>query len=428
MILAFVCVRFPSMAMVWGLVALVASIFMIYRCKNAHDEAGLCAAYYAALEMVLRVSQISIGYEIAKYAVMLFLIIGMSVENGGGYKKNSAWIIAIILLLPSMLIADKLDAEHFEHVRFSVSGIMVLLLSAYYYQGRSIGRLTYIKQLSYILLPILSLAVIVTLKTPDYADVTFTAESNAEMSGGVAPIHVSNILSIGALILIIFILLKQNVFKWTSLSYVILFLFAFRIIFTFARSGLFAMAIALVTFFVLFIKNEKRRGDKKKYISVILLGLVFFVAWENIDSITGGMSTNRFTGKDTLGEQKEDVTTGRTALLEQDMTFFIENPVLGVGAGNIADLRLAHYGLPHTSHTEYSRLLAEHGLLGLIVIIIIFSQFFNQVKRTRGWSKMFLATFGTFALFSMIPAATRVALPLFLFGLGFLQIREEDYS
>ena len=152
------------------------------------------------------------------------------------------------------------------------------------------------------------------------------------------------------------------------------------------------------------------------------------MAWENIDSITGGMSTNRFTGKDTLGEQKEDVTTGRTALLEQDMTFFIENPVLGVGAGNIADLRLAHYGLPHTSHTEYSRLLAEHGLLGLIVIIIIFSQFFNQVKRTRGWSKMFLATFGTFALFSMIPAATRVALPLFLFGLGFLQIREEDYS
>lgn len=50
---------------------------------------------------------------------------------------------------------------------------------------------------------------------------------------------------------------------------------------------------------------------------------------------------------------------------------FAENPILGIGAGNTSSERQHRFGQIHSSHTEYSRLLCEHGILGIVMNLIL---------------------------------------------------------
>lgn len=415
---AFLSVYVPMFPLIWGLAAMLIGSVYIIKNKNQNNEAAAVAAYCAGIEIIQRMQNAMLGYEMAKYAVIGFLLLGMTFENKV-YHRNKTWIIGLILLVPSMFLADS-----FEGIRFSASGIIALLFAAYYFQGRYLSKEDYYKLLSFIILPIISAAVVITLKTPDYSTITFTAESNAAMSGGYGPIHVSTILSIGLLILIIFMMIGKSIFRYKWLNYIVIFLMAFRVIFTFARSGLLSLILSLACFFLCFM-NDHHFKKNKSVISLIIVGIAFLIAWSSIDNITGGMSTNRFTGRDTEGEKKEDVTTGRTALNKQDLEIFSNYPIAGIGVGNVAEYRRCHYGMPHTSHMEYTRLLAEHGLLGFFVVLILLIEPLKHYKITRGYTRLFFVAFAVFTLTNMIPAATRTALPMFLYGLSFTRIKED---
>lgn len=419
-LLAFLAVYLPVSAKLWCIFTFFGGFYLIVKNKNQHEEAILSCAYFVALEVLLRICNAQVlGYEMAKYAIVIFLLLGNMFKQRA--KSNQIWLIAIALLIPSILIT-----KHFESARFSTSGIISLLFAAYYFQGKVVDRYFFLKLMSVILLPIISMAIIITLKTPDYSTIEFTANSNAEMSGGLAPIHVSTCLSIGLLIAIMLTLLNQSVFSIKWIDYAVIFLLLFRVIFTFARSGLFALIISLSGFLLCYMAS---RGIKKhkSIFRAIIIGFVGVIAWITIANITGGMSINRYTGRDTYGERSEDVTTGRGDLFEQDIDIFLHNPVLGVGAGNVAEYRISHYGRPHTSHTEYSRLLAEHGLFGAIVLLILIIEPIKHFRITKGWTRLFFIAFVLFTLTNIIPGSTRTALPMFIYGLAFIRIKE-DYS
>lgn len=415
---AFLSVYVPMFPLVWGLAAMLIGSVYIIKNKNRNNEAAEVTAYIAGLEIIQRMQNAMLGYEMAKYSVIGFLLLGMALEQRV-IPRNKTWITALLLLVPSMFLADS-----FEGIRFSASGIIALLLAAYYFQGRYLSKDDYYKLLSFIILPIISAAVVVTLKTPDYSAITFTAESMAVMSGGYGPIHVSTILSIGLLILIIFMMIGESLFKNKWLNYLVIFLMAFRVIFTFARSGLLSLILSLTCVFLCFT-NDHHFKKNKSIISLVIVGIVFLIAWSSIDSITGGMSKNRFTGRNDDGDKKEDVTTGRSELNKQDLEIFSQYPIAGIGVGNVAEYRITHYGLPHTSHMEYTRLLAEHGLFGLFVVLILIIEPLKHYKTTRGYTRLFFVAFVVFTLTNMIPAATRTAMPMFLYGLAFTRIKED---
>ena len=419
-LLAFLAVFVSGFAKIWSIAALVIGFIYTAKNRNRNNEAAIAAAYFSGIEIILRMQNAMIGYEMAKYAVIGYLLFGMMFENNKSVR-NPIWIIAFFLLIPSMFIA-----ESFEGIRFSVSGIIALLISAYYFQGRFDNKYNHTKLLSFIILPIISAAIVITLKTPDYSTVAFTADSNALMSGGYGPIHVSTVLSIGLIVLIMFMMLHKNIFRYYWLNYVIIFFIAFRLLFTFARSGLFSLILSLVFSFFFYLKDKSFKKSKS-FISIIVVGLIFLVAWSQIDHITGGMSVNRYMGKNSFGEQKEDITTGRSELNHEDMEIFLSHPILGVGAGNVDEYRLAHYGFAATSHMEYTRLLAEHGLFGLFVILILFIETFIYLRTTKGNTRLFFVAFTVFTLSNIIPAATRTALPMLLYGLAFMKIKE-DYN
>ena len=63
------------------------------------------------------------------------------------------------------------------------------------------------------------------------------------------------------------------------------------------------------------------------------------------------------------------LTTDRFGVMQGDIALFTENMAFGVGAGASKYLRSYRPGL--VAHTETTRLLAEHGFLGVVYILCI---------------------------------------------------------
>jgi hypothetical protein len=78
------------------------------------------------------------------------------------------------------------------------------------------------------------------------------------------------------------------------------------------------------------------------------------------------------------------------------------------------------------SHTEYSRLLAEHGLLGLgAIIAMVFAAVTNLKKQRTPGDKALTASMLGWSMSYMIDKAMRTAAPAFMFGLAFTEFTDE---
>ena len=68
--------------------------WLIVRSQNRNDEAVYCAAYYASLEVLLRVTGGTLGYEMGKYASIFFLLLGQYFSPQG--HRRNIWVIFYI--------------------------------------------------------------------------------------------------------------------------------------------------------------------------------------------------------------------------------------------------------------------------------------------------------------------------------------------
>jgi hypothetical protein len=64
------------------------------------------------------------------------------------------------------------------------------------------------------------------------------------------------------------------------------------------------------------------------------------------------------------------ITSGRSLIFEEDLKLWYSYPVFGVGVGSSRYLR-GGTDAKVSSHIEMSRLLAEHGIFGLIYFIVL---------------------------------------------------------
>ena len=116
----------------------------------------------------------------------------------------------------------------------------------------------------------------------------------------------------------------------------------------------------------------------QKRIYMILKGIglliVALITWYSIVSITDGVLSQRYgLGQTSFGEKFILDLTGRALIYEIDLNIFFDHILTGVGPGQAKDLRQVYgYGKRVAAHTEYSRMLAEHGILGLFSLFILF--------------------------------------------------------
>jgi hypothetical protein len=117
-------------------------------------------------------------------------------------------------------------------------------------------------------------------------------------------------------------------------------------------------------------------------------------------------------------EQKNlSLQVGRTL---HEINSFLNNPIFGVGVGKGVEIRLEETGNGTLSHDEITRMLAEHGSLGIIgLLILFFTPLFLYLENKFN---MFLLCFLAFWFLTINHAAMRTAAPAFVYSLSLLNV------
>ena len=381
-------------------------------------------AYVVGVEVLLRMTGGVIFYEASKYLVILFSVTGF--YYNGFNKKAIPYLLYLIFLIPSIyvsLYSLDIGVNIRKAIAFNLSGPVCLGISALFCFGVKLTKQQLNTVVNYILLPLVSTVVYIVCYNPDVSSIATSTASNFAASGGFGPNQVSTVLGIGMFLLTARYFFVSQTRMLKIIDLVLLGLFSFRAIVTFSRGGVFtAIAMILVFLFMLY-----RTMDKKQKTRIITSIIVFFglaiVTWIVSSIQTSGYIDKRYANQNALGIEKGDVTTGRSDLFLLEFQEFIDNPFLGVGVGRVKDLRFQKTGIHAASHNEMSRIIAEHGMFGIIAFcILLFAPLFFRLGNRNN---VYFYSFYLFWLLTINHSAMRIAAPGFIYALTLLNVRNE---
>src|SRR5690554_5114998 len=138
-VLGFVIYTAPIISIFYSLFTIIFGVFYIIKKQNNNNEALYIAAYMVGLEVFLRMTGGGLSYELGKYAVILYMTMGVFYS---GIKKSSyPYFIYILLLLPAVLISTEAlsyDTDFRKAVIFNLLGPVCLGVSALYCYQRNV--------------------------------------------------------------------------------------------------------------------------------------------------------------------------------------------------------------------------------------------------------------------------------------------------
>ncbi|WP_257014063.1 O-antigen ligase family protein [Winogradskyella undariae] len=392
--------------------------------KNYLIEVLKACAYFAGAEVFFRMTHGNIGYEAGKYLVILFSFIGlfyMGISN-----KAYPYLLYLLLLIPPIFVASttlRFDANFRTNIFFVLSGPVCLGIASLFTYGKTIKLKQMLDILWFMVLPIISMTVYLILYTPSLKDVLDSTSSNVDASGGFGPNQVSTFLGLGVVILAMYFFLKPANYIKKLFYLVLMIAIGYRGLVTLSRGGIIAAIITIAVFligYLMFVNTKKR--NKLSGLIIFFMGAVF-CTWLLSSVLSGGYVDLRYSNKDHLGREKSDVSTGRVELFVDEIEGFIHNPFLGIGISRAKDSRIEEKGQGVISHNEISRILSEHGILGIIILgILIFKPL---ALRGGNKSNIFFYAFLAFWFATINHSGMRTALPAFIYALALLKIDHE---
>lgn len=423
MALGFVFFQFNFLSKVYLFAICLYFLYRTVSNANRNDEVLVAAGYVMGFEVLSRMTGGAITYEFAKYAVIGFIMLGMFYK---GFKKSSwAYILYMVLLVPGILYSAinlNYDTNVANAIGFNLSGPICLGVAALYCYKRRIPQKRMQTILLAILLPIVSVTVYIFLYSPNVRDVLSGTASNFAASGGFGPNQVSTVLGLGAFILLSRILTIKN--KTTNMiDIALLVAIGYRALITFSRGGVItAVACGIVFIFIFFLRSS--RGQQMKlFPKIALIISLCFGIWLVSAYATMGLIVNRYANEDAAGREKETLATGRTAIFKAEFDAFKDEPITGIGVGKSKEYRREKINVEAASHNEISRLLSEHGLFGLIaLLILLFTPLFIYLTNK---SNIFLLPFLCFWFLTINHSSMRIAAPAFIYALCLLNL---DYA
>ena len=424
-LLAFVIYTIPFLSIVYGLLIAFLGTLLLLNTKNRNNEALVLAAYVVGSEVLLRMTGGNIVYEIAKYEVIYFLVLGSFFS---GTSKNSfLFLLFILLLLPGVYIGANVlgsEVDVRKAIMFNILGEVTLFVSAIYCYQRRVTLLQFEYIIKALALPIVSILTYLFLYTPSIKDVVSGTQSNFETSGGFGPNQVSTVLGLGMFCFFSLLVVFSKNIKLQLVHLFFLIVASFRGIVTFSRGGIFT-AIAMIMAFI-FILYWFANAKAKKIILVLSVSAIFIGSgvWTYSVTQTDGMIENRYANKDARGREKADKLGGREQIAETELKMFMENPVWGIGVGKNKEYREQMTGIEAASHNEITRLLAEHGVFGILAFIILL--FTPLILYFNNREHIFLLPFFIFWLLTINHAAMRIAAPAFVYALTLLKVQFVD--
>jgi len=419
--IGFLVFLFPFVSKIYGYAIFLFGAFYIIKKQNRNNEALMAAAYVVGSEVFLRMTGGNPLYEISKYGVMVFIFIGMYYS---GFSKGATpyWLF-LILLVPGVVLSTfvlNFDTNIRTTIAFNISGPLCLGIASLYTFRRKIP----LDQMNSILLsmglPIITCMVYLTFYTPNIREVITGTSSNYQASGGFGPNQVATILGLGMFIFFSRIILESRTKFMLIINLVIALNITYRGMLTFSRGGMITgfLMIVLLLFF-LYSKSNFRGRVKLNYL-MVMLAIAMMATWGYTSFQTGGLIDKRYANQDAAGRKKESRFTGREEIATSEIETFLKNPVFGVGVGKGTEVRLAETGFGVLSHDEITRMMAEHGSLGIMgLLILFFTPLFLYLENKFN---MFLLCFVAFWFLTINHAAMRTAAPAFVYSLSLLNV------
>ena len=412
----------PFTAKIYGYSIFIFGVYYIIKKQNRNNEALIAAAYVVGSEVFLRMTGGNPLYEISKYGVMVFILIGMYYS---GFSKGAVpyWIF-LLLLVPSVVISVfvlNFDTDIRKAIAFNISGPVCLGLASLYTFRRKIALEEINRILLSMGLPIITCMVYLTFYTPNVQEVITGTESNFQTSGGYGPNQVATILGLGMFIFFSRVILDSKSKFQIIINLIIALNITYRGMLTFSRGGMitgFLMIVLLVVF--LYFKSNFGGRVKLNYI-IVLVVFALMATWTYTSFQTGGLINKRYSNQDAAGRVKQSQFTGREDVAQNEINTFLKNPIFGVGVGKGAEVREDETGIQVLSHDEITRMLAEHGSLGIVALLILF--FTPLVLYLENKFNMFLLCFVAFWFLTINHAAMRTAAPAFVYSLSLLNVQ-----
>ena len=433
-LLGSACAMQPSIVPIWvAYIIIIEGTYKVYKSRNANGQAHLAAAYMAALEMVVRMSRSGLPHELTKYAVIFILINGL-ISKPRNIGFSAIFITYFLLQLPSIVMlvnASGLDRAR-QLASFNLAGPLCLTVASVYFYRLPISKIELTNIFKQLLLPISATATWLFVKTPNISKISFGFGANFEASG-YGPNQMASVLGLGILLIGTALFFKLPIFKWKIIAYILLAAISYRCLLTFSRGGMASPLIILAILVIYQLIFDKRSTGKRFQVLIFacLFSFLAFGIYSYVNQKTGDALFNRYAGiKQGQKVDLEKYSSGRLAILRIDGEIFLDNPLLGIGPGMGTDIR-PEYGYPErvAAHIEYSRLLAEHGIFGLLALGLLIGIPIYEFRRRKNFEQKFILIIGVlFCLSLMAHSATRIALPMFMYGLGFAWVYENHFK
>lgn len=387
-------------------VAATLAIGLLVTLRQPHRVMGF-VAYIAGAELLWRMNSVPVPYETGKLGSLLLLAVALLCTSRATLRSQM-FLLAGALYLPSIV----LTIERFGYtesaraaISFHLTGPILLAVGAASLSALN-HRIDLQRLLATFCVPVLGIAAFVLFSTLTAEEIRYTTESNFQTSGGFGPNQISLMMAFGAVALLVLTAATRGLLTRLLILTLAGSLVSLSV-FTFSRTGLYCAvgsALMLTTNLVV----DRKRGLRL----VLAIATLFFVGqivvFPKLDQTTGGALGERFS---------ETSPSTRVELMKSDLEMFAKHPLLGVGPGVSRFERRNPSLVGHTAHTEYTRALAEHGILGLIAMLIVFGGWALQFTgrwRDR-WSTSLALAAGFASLLALTASAVRVAaIPFFL--------------
>lgn len=421
MIYGLVAVRSST---VHGIVVYAVILWGFVRILNTRNATGIAhnlAAYLVGMEIVNRMVG-GLNHEVVKYFVIGVLFTGMIVEKPWRSGVPLRFVAFLALLMPSVLLVSHPDPEMVRQmVSFNLSGPFCLAFSAMYFANRRMSIREYATMMGWIILPIVLAIVVIQYRAPTADELEFSyMMANTQFTGGAGSNQVSTVLGAGMVVLGLGFLLGYRVNVKRPYDVVLLAVLLYHGLLTFSRGGMLAAGISMTLAVGIHVNiGTKMRSRIRALLVVPLVVIATILVFDYANSITGDNLAKRYEGQSgTAG--KVNMTSGRDRIMMADLHVFLENPFLGTGPGMAVIPRSKYYGLTAAAHSEITRLLAEHGILGLFALMMLVGTALHRITAVRRDRQNLVLSVAmiSLAFMSMLHNAMRLSVPGFIYGIA----------
>lgn len=391
-----------------------------YIALSAKDQTRVvfAVAYLGASEVLWRMTNAGVFWEFGKYAVATVLLLSLSRRRPP--RWNWLAVAYILLLIPSTVLScfETLDIFQIKRLlSFNLTGPFSLAVCTFcLYRARLTGSQAQ-RLLLMMLGPLTGVAAICLFATAHLAgDYEFNSESNFDITGGFGPNQVSAMLGLATLLAFLWTQISRESIQ-RSLGVVLVLLYFALAALTFSRTGVWIGVATILTAGV-FLVRDRRRFLSGLATLLILSVFGYCVAYPMLDSFTGGKLSERF---------QEKGFAGREEIAKSDLQMFLRHPVLGVGLGMAMTVRARDFGIKAAAHTEFTRLLAEHGFLGLFALGALLLMGLQTLSTSRSpFGRAWNASLLAYAILFMMVSGMRLVAPALALGLAMLNVASPD--